>query len=123
MFKKKEFNILWAVVGLFLCVIPALIYCIIYAGESGKMVVIRVGQAAGTAPNRWSGDGRFFWDGGTWRDAATAGIAAYAPISDDGRQWWDGAAWRPLGPSLLAGPDPTNLPPTQTPPYLERPPA
>ena len=90
MFKKKEFNILWAVIGFFLCLIPLLIYCIVYAGESDKMVVIRLGQAAGApAPNRWSGDGRFFWDGATWCDAGSAGIPAYAPIS--GSRGWTSA--------------------------------
>ena len=112
MFKKKQFNILWAVTGFFLCLIPLLIYCTICAGESDKMVVIRLGQAAGMAPNRWSGDGRFFWDGGTWRDAATAGVPPYATISDDGRQWWDGFTWRAIGPQLHPAPDMVNPPPT-----------
>lgn len=123
MFKKKEFNILWAVIGFFLCLIPLLIYCIVYASESDKMVVIRLGQAAGMAPNRRSGDGRFFWDGAIWRDAASAGLPTHAPVSDDGNQWWDGFTWRVIGPQLHAAPDPTNRPPTETLPYLERPPA
>ena len=33
MFKKKEFNILWAVIGFFLCILPLLIYCIVYATQ------------------------------------------------------------------------------------------
>ena len=43
MFKKKEFSILWAVVGLLLCVLPLLIYLIIYATRSDQMVEIIIG--------------------------------------------------------------------------------
>ncbi len=40
MFKKKEFNVLWAVIGFFLCVLPLLVYLIVYATQSDKMVEI-----------------------------------------------------------------------------------
>lgn len=42
MIKKKEFSVLWAVIGLLICIIPLLIYLIIYATESDKVVEIRV---------------------------------------------------------------------------------
>jgi len=42
MFKKKEFSILWAVVGFVLCLLPLLIYLIFYAAQSDQMVEIRV---------------------------------------------------------------------------------
>ena len=42
MVKKKEFSALWAVIGLILCVIPLLIYLIVYAGETDKVVEIRL---------------------------------------------------------------------------------
>lgn len=42
MFKKKEFSILWAVIGFFLCLLPLLIYIIYYAFQSDQMVEIRV---------------------------------------------------------------------------------
>ncbi len=42
MMKKKQFSALWAVVGLILCVIPLLVYLIIYAAESDQMVELRL---------------------------------------------------------------------------------
>jgi hypothetical protein len=42
MSKKKEFNIIWAIIGFFLCAIPLLIYCISYANERDKVVEIRI---------------------------------------------------------------------------------
>ncbi len=42
MIKKKEFSVLWAVIGLLICIIPLLIYLLIYATESDKVVEIRV---------------------------------------------------------------------------------
>jgi hypothetical protein len=41
--KKKQFSMLWAVVGLVLCVLPLLIYLIVYVGQSDvKVVELRV---------------------------------------------------------------------------------
>jgi hypothetical protein len=37
--KKKEFSILWAVVGLVLCLLPLLIYLIIYAMQPDVEIV------------------------------------------------------------------------------------
>jgi uncharacterized membrane protein YukC len=42
MFKKKEFSILWAVVGFLFCLLPLLIYIIYYATQSDQMVEIIV---------------------------------------------------------------------------------
>lgn len=52
MFKKKEFNVLWAVIGFFLCVLPLLVYLIVYATQSDKMVEItlHLTQASSDAP-------------------------------------------------------------------------
>lgn len=48
MVKKKEFSVLWAVIGLLICIIPLLVYVIIYAAESDKVIEIRmVGRSAG----------------------------------------------------------------------------
>jgi hypothetical protein len=33
-----------------------------------------------------SPDGKWYWDGGQWRN-----------VSADGRYWWDGAKWQALG--------------------------
>jgi hypothetical protein len=72
LFKKKEFSILWLVIGLILCLIPLIIYLIIYASESDKMVQIYLADAA-TAPRlapppsgQLSPDGRWRWDGLQW---------------------------------------------------------
>ena len=76
LFKKKEFSILWLVIGLVLCVFPLFIYLIIYAGQSDKMVVVQlvsapVGQTA-PDPARLSPDGRYWWDGQTWQPVVVA---------------------------------------------------
>lgn len=46
MVKRKEFSALWAVIGFLVCVIPLLIYLIMYAAETDKVVEIRVSQNA-----------------------------------------------------------------------------
>ena len=47
MTKRKEFSVLWAVVGFLICLIPLLIYVIIYASETDKVVEIRLVSSAG----------------------------------------------------------------------------
>ena len=42
MMKKKEFSVLWAIVGLVLCILPLLAYLIIYSVQSDQMVEIRL---------------------------------------------------------------------------------
>lgn len=49
MVKKKEFSALWAVIGFLICVIPLLIYIIVYAADSDKVVEIRVAASATTS--------------------------------------------------------------------------
>jgi hypothetical protein len=44
--KPKQFSVLWAVIGFLVCVLPLLIYLIVYAAESDKVVEIRVRSAA-----------------------------------------------------------------------------
>lgn len=106
LFKKKEFSILWLVVGFLLCIIPLLVYLIIYANEKDQMVIIRVAQegeltspgmtASLPAPEdlTWSTDRKMWWDGNAWQDAATT-VPHTASYSDDNHFWWDGAEWRP----------------------------
>jgi hypothetical protein len=100
MFKRKEFSILWLVIGLILCVVPLLVYLIIYANESDKMVQIYLA------------------------DPATAPALAPPPsgqLSPDGRWQWNGAQWVPLQalsapPAELAPPAETPAPPDVPPP-------
>jgi hypothetical protein len=83
MFKKKEFSILWAVIGLVLCLLPLLIYLIIYASQSDQMVQVYVvdpaalpAAAAPSVVNQVSPDGLWRWDGNQW--VPTAGSPAPA---------------------------------------------
>src|SRR6478672_11750867 len=64
LFKKKEFSVLWAVVGLVLCLLPLLIYLIVYATQKDELVEIRVG--ASQPQIHWSEDREQWWDGETW---------------------------------------------------------
>ena len=113
--KRKEFSILWAVIGFFFCLLPLLIYLIVYAAESDQMVVISL---AGTQPGY----------GGAVSGQLPAPQAAYgyggAPSgqlnpqrSPDGNYWWDGQTWRPV--SELTNPgyptSPGTLPPSNDP--------
>jgi hypothetical protein len=50
-----------------------------------------------------STDGKYWWDGQTWRDAANEAPPS-AQRSSDGALWWDGQRWRPIPGS--AQPDP-----------------
>jgi ABC-type Fe3+ transport system permease subunit len=42
LYKKKEFSVLWAVVGFIFCVLPLLVYVIVYASQSDQYVEIRL---------------------------------------------------------------------------------
>jgi hypothetical protein len=42
-----------------------------------------------------SPDGRYWWDGQSWRDAQVE-VPPSAQRSPDGHFWWDGRQWRPL---------------------------
>ena len=86
--KRKEFSITWLVIGFFLCLIPLLIYLIVYAAETDKMVVISLGAPAqqGSAP----------YVGGAYGTPQLMGPPTGAPRSPDGNYWWDGQAWQPV---------------------------
>jgi len=48
--KKKEFSILWAVIGLLLCLLPLLIYLIVYATQPDyEIVEIKVVDSSETS--------------------------------------------------------------------------
>lgn len=100
--KRKEFSVLWAVIGFIICLLPLLIYLIIYASESDQMVVITVAgapQVASTVPL-----------------VGATQPAAYlnAPRSPDGYYWWDGQAWQPIPQT---GPMPQQPPTGPMQPY------
>ena len=93
--KRKQFSVLWAVIGFLVCVLPLLIYLIVYALESDQMVTITVagaqppnatGQLALSPPLTYSGA------------LGTPQPMSYenAPRSPDGFYWWDGQTWRPI---------------------------
>lgn len=42
MVKKKQFSVMWAVIGFIVCVAPLLIYLIVYAMQSDQVVEIFV---------------------------------------------------------------------------------
>lgn len=93
LFKKKEFNVVWAIVGFFACLLPLLIYTIVYAAESDKMVIVSIEGSASSVI--WSDDKRLWWTGQTWRSVSDE-LPAGVPVSDDGRLFWDGGSWQPV---------------------------
>ncbi|HEY7779317.1 MAG TPA: hypothetical protein VIC85_03810 [Ktedonobacterales bacterium] len=127
--KRKEFSVLWAVIGFLVCVLPLLIYLIIYASESDQMVVITLAgaqPASGTipllgGPQATSGglprtgaqpltyvnaprspDGVYWWDGQAWQPVPQP--PAGAQRSPDGLYWWDGQTWQPVPGANPTGP-------------------
>jgi hypothetical protein len=72
LFKKKEFSILWLVIGLLLCVFPLIIYLIVYAAESDKMIQLYLADPATASAlvpppsGQLSPDGLWRWDGSQW---------------------------------------------------------
>ncbi|MFZ2051614.1 MAG: hypothetical protein WAU69_11885 [Solirubrobacteraceae bacterium] len=97
LFKKKEFNIIWAVIGFFLCLLPLLVYCIVYATQSDQMIVIKVASAdselGAVSSVTWSDDRQWWWDGSRWRDTQLE-LPPDVITAEDGHTWWDGMEWR-----------------------------
>jgi len=94
LFKKKEFNVIWAVVGFFLCLLPLLVYCIVYTTQSDEMVIVTIAATQSAAALTWSEDRQWWWDGERWRDALLE-LPPGAVLSEDQSTWWDGESWRP----------------------------
>lgn len=114
--KRKEFSILWLVIGLILCVVPLLIYLIIYASQSDQMVTITL---AGAQPATGYGT----------QAIASPAVAASNPgyqLSPDGQYFWDGQQWRPVAQlPAQTGPLPSQSGPLygQSGPLTDQPPA
>ncbi len=95
--KKKEFNVVWAVLGFFLCLLPLLVYCIVYATQSDQMVriVIATGGLPSDSALKISPDGNWWWSETLQK---WVGVLEQLPpgvqVSDDGNYWWDGGQWR-----------------------------
>lgn len=106
MVKRKEFSVLWAVIGFLVCLLPLLIYLIVYAAQSDQMVTITLagaqpaaayGTPAIASPASYSGYGA------SQPLASNAGYGASQPassagyqLSPDGQYFWDGQQWRPV---------------------------
>lgn len=106
LFKKKEFSVLWAVIGFLICIIPLLIYLIVYATQKDQLVEIRIGEAhelaagsVGGPALHWSDDGRQWFDGKLWVDSHER-LPESVQISADRKHFWDGATWRPVPDEL-----------------------
>jgi hypothetical protein len=98
--KRKQFSIVWAVVGFFLCLLPLLIYLVVYATQTDQMVFVRIAAPhPGHGLPALSPDRRYWWDGVAWQDAHALPPPA-AQRSPDGSLWWDGVEWRPVRPAI-----------------------
>lgn len=107
MFKKKEFSVLWGVIGLVLCLLPLLVYLIVYATQKDQMVQIVVVGA--TAANvHWNDDFTQWYDHGRsqWVSTATR-LPEGTPVSEDGMQFFNGSSWVRLA-SDLKGSEPSQ---------------
>lgn len=92
--KDKEFSTLWAVVGFFVCLLPFLIYLIVYAAQKDEIVVIQVQPHQGSRTLQFTG-------------SINGNPRQYSP---DGNYWWDGAAWQPVAQAAPQGPMATPPP-------------
>jgi hypothetical protein len=85
--KRKQFNIIWAVIGFFLCLLPLLVYLIYYMTQTDQLVQIELivphGSTQAIPPSPGSGDAR-----------SASPDAPAQVISPDGTHYWDGQAWQ-----------------------------
>jgi hypothetical protein len=113
--KRKQFSIPMLIIGFLLCLVPLLIYLIVYAMQSDQIVEIRLIDRPQAKPYRASDhiaidgeraappanapviqltpDGNQWWDGSQWQATATS-APPHAARKPDGSEWWDGQAWR-----------------------------
>lgn len=114
--KRKQFSVPILIIGFLLCVIPLLVYLIVYAFQSDQIVEIRLLDKPEAKPYRASDhiavdgdgdrapenapviqlspDGNQWWDGAQWQETATS-YPPQALLKPDGSEWWDGQSWRP----------------------------
>jgi hypothetical protein len=96
LFKKNEFSVLWAVVGLLLCLLPLLVYLVVYATENDQMVQIVIAAPVGAPRVHWTEDSSQWYDAarGQWR-TTSGGLPEGTPVSEDGAQFYNGSTWVP----------------------------
>lgn len=81
---------------LVLLVVGALVVVVVATRRRPPQLVAAPATAAAEGP-LMSQDGRYWWDGQAWRDAAKE-APPDALRSADGYYWWDSRTWRPLPP-------------------------
>ena len=96
LFKKNEFSVLWAVVGLLLCLLPLLVYLVVYATQNDQMVQIVIAGPVGAPTVHWTEDSSQWYDAarGQWR-ATSGGLPEGTPVSEDGAHFYNGSTWIP----------------------------
>ena len=86
------FSIVPVLIGIvFIAVVGLVVGLVMRSRRRPALVATGFAQPAFT----FSDDGRYWWDGQAWKDAA-AEVPPTAQRSPDGRLWWDGRAWRPV---------------------------
>lgn len=110
--KRKEFSVFWAVIGFIFCLLPLVIYLIVYALQTDQMVTITVagaqstpvtGQLALSQPLGPFAPSQPLTSSGALGASMSVNFET-APRSPDGFYWWDGQAWqlvpqaRPINP-------------------------
>jgi hypothetical protein len=115
--KRKQFSIPILIIGFFLCLLPLIIYLIVYAMQKDQIVEIRLVDKPESKPYRASDhialegeatrvpidapviqvspDGQQWWDGTDWRDTASS-YPQHAFHNPNGSEWWDGQSWHPV---------------------------
>jgi hypothetical protein len=115
--KRKQFSIPILIVGFFLCVIPLIVYLIIYSVQKDQIVEIKLVDKPESKPYRasdhialegeaarvpidapiiqMSPDGQQWWDGTDWQDTASSS-PQHAFRNANGSEWWDGQSWHPV---------------------------
>lgn len=115
--KRKQFSIPILIIGFFLCLIPLVVYLIMYAFQKDHIVEIKLIDRPKSQPYRASDhiavageaarvpddapmiqvspDGQQWWDGAQWHDTATS-YPQHAFRNPGGSEWWDGQGWRPV---------------------------
>lgn len=91
--KRKSFSYFWAVIGFVFCLLPLVIYLIVYALESDQMVTITVVGAQPMANTGQLMPPQPMTASGALGMTQPANYMT-APRSPDGLYWWDGQAWQ-----------------------------